>query len=60
MTEETKMTPQEFALRMREIAANDDIEEGHATADALLCRVLRELGFQDGISTYEAMPKWFA
>lgn len=60
------MTKEEFALLMKEIAGTTtkyhgiDIEDNHARADELLCRVLIELGYHEGIVIYENMPKWYA
>ena len=56
------MTPEEFATRMMEIAAdkNDDTEHAHAEADDLLCEALRELGYEEGVDIFEGMTKWYA
>lgn len=54
------MTPQEFKERMEHIATVGDIEEGHAEADRLMCELLRELGYKDGVVVYDAMNKWYA
>ena len=53
------MTPDEFARRMYEIS-NVGPEEGHIEADALMCQVLRELGYDAGVEIFERMPKWYA
>lgn len=51
-----------FADAMREIAkqAEDDEEIGHHAADDLMCELLRELGYGEGIDIFESMPKWYA
>ncbi len=51
-----------FADAMREIAkqAEDDEERSHAIADGLMCDLLRELGYGEGIDIFESMPKWYA
>lgn len=54
------MTTLEFAQKMREISKYGDIEESHGKADDLMCRLLRELGYGDGIDIFEAMDKWYA
>lgn len=54
------MDKEEFAKRMAEIAKNLDSEVGHGEADDLLCEVLRELGYGEGIDIFESMHKWYA
>ena len=54
------MTSEEFRARMQEIANRRDIEEGHSDADDLMCQALRDLGYEDGVAIYRAMPKWYA
>jgi len=57
------MTPAEFASRMREIyPANGkyDEEEAHGRADALLCELLRILGYGAGVDIFENADKWYA
>ena len=57
------MTPGEFAQRMRDIYPEDDCydpEVAHGPADDLLCEVLRELGYGEGVGTYEEAVKWYS
>lgn len=54
------MTPEQFAARMREFARHDDLEARHGNADLLMCRVLRTLGYGEGIEVYVEMGKWYA
>lgn len=59
------MTPEEFRVRMAEIAArdrvNDDPEVPHGEADALLCETLRALGYGEGVALFEtSIAKWYA
>ena len=55
------MTPEEFAVRMREIANNTgDKEAAHCDADDLLCEMLNELGYGEGVRYFQAMEKWYA
>jgi 5'-deoxynucleotidase YfbR-like HD superfamily hydrolase len=54
------MTPEEFAEKMKEIEISFDPEKAHSKADDLLCAVLRELGYEDGIKIFEEMEKWYA
>jgi len=37
-----------------------DIETAHIEADALLCILLRELGYEDVVEAWERIPKWYA
>ena len=54
------MTAEEFALKMNEISDSDDLEERHVDADALMCDLLRELGYGDGVEIFMNMYKWYA
>lgn len=55
------MTPEEFKRKMQEICSNtDDREAMHGEADDLLCNMLIQLGYGDGVRVYEQTPKWYA
>jgi len=55
------MTPEEFERRMSRIFANDDdTEANHIKADALLCEVLMQLGYENGVNIFESAHKWYA
>jgi hypothetical protein len=54
------MTPQEFAEKMKAIDEAGDIEVSHVKADELLCEVLRELGYAEGVKIFSEMDKWYA
>ena len=44
-----------------EFLANDmDTEYGHRNADDLLCIMLREHGYDELVSIFENMKKWYA
>ena len=60
-----KITPEEFARRMREIERtrkdihiSEEVEQ-HLEADDLLCDVLRSLGYGEGVEIFEEMGKWY-
>ncbi len=53
-------TPQEFAQAMNELVENRDIEERHEAMDDLMCELLRELGYEEGIDIYESTSKYYA
>jgi hypothetical protein len=56
------MTPTEFADAMMKIArtSSGDPEAAHGNADDLLCKVLTELGYGEGVKVFEGMDKWYA
>lgn len=56
------ITPQTFAERMKEIVEkyDQDPETMHEEADALICKVLRGLGYSDGVSIFVSAEKWYA
>lgn len=39
---------------------NGDIESAHSSADEVLCRLLKELGYDDVVAEYEKVEKWYA
>jgi hypothetical protein len=54
------MTPAEFYARMQNIADTiSDPEGAHRLADDLLCDVLMQLGYGDGVAVFEDMDKWY-
>lgn len=56
------MKPDEFLHEMLLLKekCNDDEEQFHIDADNLLCNVLAELGYGDGIQIFQNMPKWYS
>ena len=59
------MTPEEFKNEMQKISNqlgknHCDEEITHAEADDLMCNLLRELGYGEGVDVFEDMPKWYA
>lgn len=54
------MTPQEFKERMAEICAAGDEEVRHAQADDLLCELLDQLGYGEGVKIFRHTSKWYA
>ena len=51
---------EEYITRMRECAENGDIEAAHSDADDILCEVLKDLGYEDLITLYHDVRKWYA
>lgn len=56
------MDPEAFKNAMNELATSSslDKEDRHILMDALMCEVLRSLGYDDGIDIFEATSKWYA
>lgn len=54
------MTPKEFADKMQSINMPGDPEISHGLADKLMCKLLIELGYEEGIEIFEIMEKWYA
>jgi len=55
-----RMLPGEFEAEMKVIATERDTERRHGLADDLLCKVLNEQGFGDGVRVFLEMKKWYA
>jgi hypothetical protein len=60
MEEKRVMTPEEFAAKMREILVGVDLEDEHVEADNLMCRVLRDLGYTEGVTVFLQADMWYA
>ena len=59
------IAPEEFYDAMLYIRDSDnpafyDEEPRHRAADALMCEVLAQHGYGDGVKIFEDMPKWYA
>lgn len=54
------MTPAEFVERMRVIAEKGDKECQHSEADKLLCEMLLQLDYGQGVIVYDSMKVWYA
>ena len=61
MTKEP-MTPYEFWEKMWRIKTDPDLykETAHIAMDEVMCDLLRELGYGDGVKLFEEMPKWYS
>ena len=69
MATDKVMTPKEFRDKMVEasltkykvgVAMKIDKENAHAAADGLMCKLLEELGYTDGIKVFYDMDKWYS
>ena len=54
------MTPEEFKKAMQKIDDRGDKEYGHMEADELMCDLLEELGYGEGVDIFRQMSKWYA
>ena len=59
------LTPEEFTNKMTElykkyIIEKDDEEYAHGHMDELICELLINLGYEDGVRVFYATPKWYA
>lgn len=59
---EKPLTPDEFLGHIMSLKGkyDGDTEAFHAAADDLLCKVLRQLGYKEGIEVYKETEKWYA
>lgn len=61
MTElEKEFSVKGFANEMRRIDRDHFPEMAHILADELMCKLLRELGYGEGVDIFEKMDKWYA
>lgn len=53
-------SPKEFAERVHQIIQEEgeDYERSHTRLDELLCQVLEQNGYGDGVNIYRKTPKW--
>ena len=54
------MTREESIAELKAEQSNRDWECAHADADAVLCKLLTELGFADVVAEREKVGKWYA
>ena len=58
------MTPEAFEEAMQQIKkadeAKSDHEGTHSQADDLMCKLLRDLGYAEGVKVYNRMERWHA
>lgn len=61
----TPLTPEEFTKQMQEAfdvyyLEKDDEEEVHIVMDGIMCNLLRQLGYGDGVDIFNKTPMWYA
>jgi hypothetical protein len=54
------LTPEQFSNEMKSIFKNLDTEGAHVEADRLMCELLRELGYSQGVQVFKEAEKWYA
>lgn len=56
------MTPEKFRDIMIDIKndGNFDRELSHIEMDELMCKVLIELGYEEGVEIFRSTDKWYA
>lgn len=55
-----EFSPEWFAREMQKIARTGGGELEHIEADELMCSLLRELSYGEGVDTFEKMGKWYS
>ena len=55
------MTPQQFTEAMRSLLHRTSLEPeaAHLEADQLMCELLRQLGYGEGIDLFDGLQKWY-
>lgn len=54
------MTREEAIEYLKNEQKNSDTEMAHVGADDVLCDLLESLGYQDVVSEYKKIDKWYA
>lgn len=54
------LTPEEFKLHMTAICQSGDIEAEHVDADWLMCDLLTQLGYGEGVEIFLDSERWYA
>ena len=59
------LTPEEFKQKMKDAydkywTEKEDEEAVHDVMDGIMCDLLRQLGYGEGIDIFENTPKWYA
>ena len=56
------MTPEEFKLKMQTLVTKcgDDPETLHVEMDKLMCELLTNLGYGDGVEVFNHQELWYS
>ena len=49
-----------YKEKLRNCISNKDVEAAHATADSILCALLKDLGYEEIVKLWEQVDKWYA
>lgn len=56
----TAMSPEEFKNRMIECSKDWHQEDRHIEMDSLMCELLTQLGYEEGIAVFQSTDKWYS
>lgn len=54
------MTREDAIADLRALYGARDTEQAHVEADAVLCKMLTDLGYADVVRAWEHVKKWYA
>ena len=58
------MTPEEFLQAMGELSLYEygmgNLADQHLKGDRLMCKLLKQLGYSEGVKLFEDMGKWYS
>lgn len=54
------MTPEEFKAEIIQAFEEYSTDEGHKMADAVMCDLLRSLGYGEGVDAFNEADKWYS
>ena len=61
MTNKECISPEEFAEKMKTIFHDGyDVENAHADADDLMCEMLIQFGYGEGVDIFDKVEKWYS
>lgn len=61
MNDPVKLSNREFAIvELKKLQVYVDTETAHGSADNILCDLLESLGFEDVVTEYNKVDKWYA
>jgi len=58
--EDDVLTPDGFKMEMRRLSGCKDQEVRHQVADNVMCDILKELGYEEGVRIFRDMRKWYS
>jgi len=58
--EDCKVTKEHVLSELERFAKSSDTEGAHVDADQILCEFLKSLGYDDVVSAFNRIVKWYA